>query len=73
MVPHACSATRQRRAFLIMSSLSNSLPSDLRSLLHDLSGSFRKLLKTFLFGLLWPGSGVPLSSNLEGALYKFHR
>jgi hypothetical protein len=74
MVPHACSATRQRRAFLIVSpSLSNSLPSDLRSLPHDFSGSFHKLLKTFLFGLVWPGSGAPLSSSLEGALYKFHR
>ena len=57
MVPHARSATRQRRGFLIASpSLSNSLPSDLRSLPQDLSGSYHKLLKTFLFDRAWVGS-----------------
>ena len=41
MVPHARSATRQRRAFSIVGpSFWNSLPSDLRSLPRDLSESF---------------------------------
>ena len=57
MVPHARSATRQRRAFSIVGpSLWNSLPSDLRSLPRDFSGSFYKLLKTFLFDRAWVGS-----------------
>ena len=57
MVPHARSATRQRRAFSIVGpSLWNSLPSDLRSLPRDLSASFYKLLKTFLFDRAWVGS-----------------
>ena len=57
MVPHARSATRQRRAFSIVGpSLWNGLPSDLRSLPRDLSGSFYKLLKTFLFDRAWFGS-----------------
>ena len=57
MVPHARSATRQRRAFSIVGpSLWNSLPSDLRSFPRDFSGSFYKLLKTFLFDRAWVGS-----------------
>ena len=55
MVPHARSATRQRRAFSIVGpSLWNSLPSDLRSLPRDFSGSFINYLRlSFLTG---PGS-----------------
>src|SRR5678815_976067 len=49
IVPHARSATRQRRAFSIVgSSFWNSLLSELRSLPRDLSGSFYRLLKTCL-------------------------
>src|ERR1043165_6928025 len=60
MVPHTRSTTRQHRAFSIVGpSLWNSLPSDLRSLPRDFSGSFYKLLKTSF--LTTPGSGVPLS------------
>ena len=55
MVPLVRHATRQNRAFSIVSPSSwNSLPSDLRSLPRDLS--FHKLLKTFLFGQAWVGS-----------------
>src|SRR6218665_1669885 len=46
----------------------NSLPSEIRSLPRDLSSSFYKLLKTFIFARAWA-----LSSYLEVALYKFHR
>src|SRR6218665_1580016 len=69
LVPRACTATRQKRAFSIMGlSVWNGLPSDLCSLPRDLSNSFYKLLKTLLFGQAW--LGAPLSSYLEGALYK---
>ena len=57
IVPHARSATRQRRAFSIVGpSFWNSLPSDLRSLPRDLSESFYRLLKTFLFDRALVGS-----------------
>src|SRR6218665_1715931 len=57
LVPHARTATRQKRAFSIVGpSVWNDLPSELRSLPHDLSSSFYKLLKTLLFGRAWAGS-----------------
>ena len=69
LVPRAHTATRQKRAFSIVGpSVWNGLPSELRSLPRDLSSSFYKLLKTLLFAV--PGLGAPLSSYLEGALYK---
>src|SRR6218665_1685244 len=64
--------TAKNRAFSIVGpSAWNSLPSEIRSLHRDLSTSFYKLLKTFIF--VRPGLGAPLSSYLELALYKFHR
>jgi len=36
--------------------LNNHAQRELRSLLHDLSSSFYKLLKTLLFGRAWAGS-----------------
>src|SRR6218665_2035691 len=57
LVPRARTATRQKRAFSIVSpSVWNDLPSELRSLPRDLSSSFYKLLKTLLFGRAWAGS-----------------
>src|SRR5688572_9412274 len=57
MVPRAHTAIRQHRAFSIVGpSTWNTLPSDLRSLPRDLSGSFYKLLKTVLFDRAWVGS-----------------
>src|SRR6218665_835223 len=54
LVPRARTATRQKRAFLIVGpSFWNDLPSELRSLPRDLSSSFYKLLKTLLFGRAW--------------------
>src|SRR6218665_99182 len=72
VVPHARTAIKQHRAFSIVGpSVWNSLPSEIRSLPQDLSSSFYKLLKTFIFARAWVGA--PLSSYLEVALYKFHR
>src|SRR6218665_742319 len=57
LVPRARTATRQKRALPIVGpSVWNDLPSELRSLPHDLSSSFYKLLKTLLFGRAWAGS-----------------
>ena len=57
MVPRVHTAIRQRRDFSIVGpSTWNTLPSDLRSLPRDMSGSFYKLLKTFLFDRVWVGS-----------------
>src|SRR6218665_2388877 len=57
LVPFACTATRQKRAFSIGGpSVWNGLPSELRSLPRDLSSSFYKLLKTLLFRRAWAGN-----------------
>src|SRR6218665_697788 len=50
LVPHACTAIKQHRAFsIVCPSALNSLPSELSSLPRDLSSSFYKLLETFVF------------------------
>src|SRR5688572_27513520 len=51
---HARTATRPIST--VGPSVWNSLPSDLPSLLRDLSSSFYKLHNTFLFGWAWVGS-----------------
>src|SRR6218665_60510 len=57
VVPHARTAIKQHRAFSIVgSSVQNSLPSEIRSLPQELSSSFYKLLKTFIFARAWAGS-----------------
>src|SRR6218665_3807685 len=57
VVPHARTAIKQHRAFAIVGpSLWNSLPPEIRSLPRDLSSSFYKLLKTFIFARAWAGS-----------------
>jgi len=57
VVPHARVSIKQYRDFSIVGpSAWNSLPSELRSLPRDLSSSFYKLLKTFIFALDWTGS-----------------
>src|SRR6218665_800038 len=57
VVPHARTAIKQHRAFSIVGpSVWNSLPSEIRSLPRDLSSSFYKLLKTFIFARAWAGS-----------------
>src|SRR6218665_2336242 len=57
LVPCACTAARQKRAFSIVGpSVWNDLPSELRFLSRDLSSSFYKLFKTLLFGRAWAGS-----------------
>src|SRR6218665_2343960 len=57
VVPHARTAIKQHRAFSIVGpSVWNSLPSEIRSLPRDLSSSFYKLLKTFIFARVWAGS-----------------
>src|SRR6218665_163015 len=57
LVPRVRTATRQKRAFLIVGpSVWNGLPSELRSLPRDLSTSFYNLLKTLLFDRAWSGS-----------------
>ena len=49
--------TLQHRAFSIVGpSAWNSLPSEIRSLPRDLSSSFYKLLKTFIFARAWAAS-----------------
>src|SRR6218665_2963947 len=54
VVPHARTAIKQHRVFSIVGpSVWNSLPSEIRSLPRDLSSSFYKLLKTFIF--TWVG------------------
>src|SRR6218665_2501032 len=48
---------QQHRAFSIVGpSVWNSLPSEIRFLPRDLSSSFCKLLKTFIFARAWAGS-----------------
>jgi len=57
VVLHACTAIKQHRVFSIAGpSAWNGLPSELRSLPRDLSSSFYKLLKTFIFTWAWAGS-----------------
>src|SRR6218665_428509 len=57
VVPHARTAIKQHRTFSIVGpSLWNSLPPEIRSLPWDLSSSFYKLLKTFIFARAWAGS-----------------
>lgn len=59
LVPHACTVTRQNGAFSSVGpSVWNDYPSDLHTLPPDLSISFHKALKTFLFGrvLVWSAS-----------------
>src|SRR6218665_3177422 len=69
LVPHARTVTRQKRVFSIVGpSVWNGLPSELRSLPRDLSSSF--INSSRLSSLAEPRLGAPLSSYLEGALYK---
>src|SRR6218665_35977 len=57
VVPHASTAIKQHRAFSIVGpSVWNNFPSEIRSLPRDLSSSFYKLLKTFIFARAWAGS-----------------
>src|SRR6218665_3343066 len=50
-------AIKQHRAFSIVGPFVwNSLPSEIRFLTRDLSSSFYKLLKTFIFARAWAGS-----------------
>src|SRR6218665_2671123 len=57
VVPQARTTIKQHKAFSIVGpSVWNSLPSEIRSLPRDLSSSFYKLLKTFIFALAWAGS-----------------
>jgi len=50
-------AIKQHRDFSIVGpSAWNSFPSELRSLPRELSSSFYKLLKTFIFAGAWAGS-----------------
>src|SRR6218665_471661 len=50
-------AIKQHRAFPIVGpSAWSSLPSEIRSLPRDLSSSFYKLIKTFIFTRAWAGS-----------------
>src|SRR6218665_616 len=57
VVPHSRTPIKQHRAFSIVGpSVWNSLPSEIRSLPRDLSSSFYKLLKTFIFGRAWAGT-----------------
>jgi len=69
VVPLARTAIKQRRAFSTVGhSAWNSLPSELISLPRDLSSSFYKFLKTFIFARAC--AVTPLSSYLEVALHK---
>src|SRR6218665_3630609 len=57
VVHHARTAFKQHRAFSIVGpSAWNTLPSEICSLPQDLSSSFYKLLKTFIFVGVWAGS-----------------
>src|SRR6218665_1918579 len=57
VVPHARTAINQHGTFSILGpSAWNSLTSELHSLPQVLSGSFYKLLKTFIFAWAWAGS-----------------
>src|SRR6218665_2643165 len=68
LVPRARNATRQKRAFSIVGpSVWNDLPSELRSLPRNLSSSF---YSSRLTSLAETGLEAPLSSYLEGALYR---
>ena len=55
LLPHARTAIKQHRAFSIVGP-SACLPYDVHSLPRDLSRSFYKLLKTFIFARGWAGS-----------------
>src|SRR6218665_3727411 len=67
---HCHHGTKQKRAFSIVGlSVWNGLPSDLCSLPRDISSSFF-INSSRLSSLAEPGLGAPLSSYLEGALYK---
>jgi len=69
-VPRARTAIRQKRGFSIVgTSVWSRLPSELRSLPRDLFSSFF-INSSRLFSFAEPGLGAPLSSYLEGALYK---
>ena len=67
MVPHACTATRQHRAFSIVGpSVWNNLPPTCVLFRMTCLALFINFLRfSSLTGL---GSGAPLSSYLEGAL-----
>src|SRR6218665_2678659 len=57
VVPHARMALKQHRALSIVGPFAwNGLPSELRSLPRNLSSTFYKLLKTFIFARAWAGS-----------------
>src|SRR6218665_1671032 len=54
--PPLRTAIKQHRVFSIVGPSDwNSLPSEIRSLPRDLSSSFYKLLKTFIFARAWTG------------------
>ena len=70
VVPFACSATMQSHSFSVVGPTTwNGLPLDLKHLPKGACSQFYQLLKTVLFRLAW--SGVPLSRDLEGPLYKY--
>src|SRR6218665_488267 len=72
LVPHVNTSIMQRRAFSVAApSIWNSLPSQIRLLPTSYTPLLYKLLKTDLFIMV--GLGEPLSSFLEGALYKFSK
>ena len=57
LVPFARTSIMQQRAFSVVGpSVWNDLPSALRSLPRDSTGSFHDRLKTFLFEQAWVGS-----------------
>ena len=57
MVPYARTAARQNRVFSVTEpSVWNGLPYNLRSYPRNMSGTFYRLLKTFLFDWAWVGS-----------------
>jgi hypothetical protein len=67
----ARTATMQQYAFFVVGPVTwNGLPLEVRCLPRVFPSSFYGLLKTFFFRIRH-GLGVPLSRNLEGALYKF--
>src|SRR6218665_3846681 len=69
LVPHVNTSIMQRRAFSVAApSIWNSLPSQIRLLPHLCYTSCLKLIFFTVVGL-----EAPLSSFLEGALYKFSK
>ncbi len=57
LVPFSRTATMQRRSYPVVGpTVWNELPLELRSLPRYSSGTFYRLLKTFLFAQAWVGS-----------------